>query len=811
MRRFFNLLAIILVECLFQETTWPQAEDTMNKLWFRKPAQIWEEALPVGNGRLGAMVFGGGTHEHLQLNEDTLWSGEPKDWNNPDAPNWLPKVREALFAGDYVLADQLSKHMQGPYNQSYLSLGDLFIDLDSATEPTEYYRELDLTSGITTTRFKLDGMQIEQKVFISFPDQVLVVLLSSDKTEGLNFTVRMASDLHHQVTTEADHTLAMRGKAPAHVEPGYKKVEPAVVYEDTPDGRGMKFSVFLRALPQGGQVTIDPSGKMIIQKANSVCLLLAADTSFNGYNRSPSREGVNPDTEAMQYLEQAAQKAPDELLIRHIQDHTGLFERVSLDLGTPAENLPTDERVLAYMKGSPDPGLAALIFQYGRYLLMASSRPGTQPANLQGIWNHEMRPPWSSNWTLNINAQMNYWPAELCNLSECHQPMLAYISGLAENGKETARINYRLPGWVSHHNGDLWRQSAPAGNFGNGSPTWSMFNMSAAWLCMDLWEHYAFTQNQDFLRNEAYPLMKGAAEFCLAWLIPGPNGHLVTAPSTSTENRFTTPDGKEAQLSIASTQDMALIWDLFTNCIEACRILGIDQDFSIQLQTARLKLFPYQIGSKGQLQEWSIDFAEPEPHHRHMSHLIGFFPGKQITPESDPRLTEAVRRTLELRTDDSTGWSMAWKVNLYARLKDGDHAHRVLGYLLRLVDKTATNFHGGGVYPNLFDAHPPFQIDGNFGATAGIAEMLIQSHRTTPEGGYIIDLLPALPSAWPDVKAQGLCARGGVTVDMTCHKGKLVEAFLTATRDGSYTVSIQGKQQQVELKKGERKPIDCVR
>lgn len=798
-RHFLQLFGILF---LIQDPIHVLAEGSMNKLWYRKPARVWEEALPLGNGRLGAMVFGGGTHEHLQLNEDTLWSGEPKDWNNPDAPNWLPKVREALFNGDYVLADQLSKNMQGPYNQSYQPLGDLSIDFDSPSEPAGLYRELDLESGVALTRFNLAGVQIEQKVFISFPDQVLAVLLTSDKPGGLSFSTHMTSDLHHQVISEGSNTLAMRGKAPAHVEPAYKKAEPAVVYEDSPEGRGMRFSVFLRAIPQGGHVKVDPSGKLILEKADSVCLLLAADTSFNGFNRSPSREGVNPDIEALKFLDQATHTSPGELLNRHINDHASLFRRVTLDLGQPADHLPTDERVLAYMQGNQDPGLAALIFQYGRYLLMASSRPGTQPANLQGIWNHEIRPPWSSNWTLNINAQMNYWPAENCNLSECHQPMLAYIAELAENGKETARVNYQLPGWVSHHNGDLWRQSAPVGNYGQGSPQWAMFNMSAAWLCMDLWEHYAFNLDEDFLRNEAYPLMKGAAEFCLAWLIPGPDGHLVTAPSTSTENSFYTPDGQAAQLSIASAQDMALIWDLFTNCIEASRILGIDQDFSAQIQKAREKLFPYQVGSQGQLQEWSVDFKEPEPHHRHMSHLIGFFPGSQITPENDPRLTDAVRRSLELRTDDSTGWSMAWKLNLYARLMDGDHAHRMLGYLLRLVDRNEIRSHGGGVYPNLFDAHPPFQIDGNFGATAGIAEMLLQSHRRTPEGGYILDLIPALPAAWPALRVTGLRARGGVTVGLTCRDGKLTEAQLLSDRDGAFTVSIKGHQQQVTLVKG---------
>ena len=769
-------------------------------LRYTQPAERWVEALPVGNGRLGAMVFGGIAAEHLQLNESTLWSGGPKDWNNPGAKDVLPKVRAAIFAGDYAEAGKLCLQMQGPYNQAYQPLGDLHLDFPGTTETTAYERALDLDRAVATVRYQAGGATFTREVFSSFPDQVMVVRLTCDRPGRLTFKATLTSLLRSAPLADGAGTLVLRGKAPAHTDPSYVRNTPEPIrYEDGPQAEGMTFDLRVRALTDGGTVACDGQA-LTVTGADTVTLLISAGTSFNGYTKSPGREGRDPTAAAIAPLTAAQARPYAELLSRHEADHRALFRRVSLDLGhTPgASERPTDERLKRFFQGESDPELASLLFYYGRYLLIASSRPGGQPANLQGIWNDSMRPPWSSNWTININTEMNYWPAEVTNLAECHEPLFAFIAELAANGAKTAAVNYGAHGWVSHHNADLWRQSAPVGNYGLGNPVWANYSMSGPWLCQHLWEHYAFGGDRKFLRETAWPLMKGSAEFCLDWLVDDGHGHLVTAPSASPELEFLLPEGKKGSVSMATTMDMAIIWDLFTNCLETTKILGLEPELAGKIAAARARLYPLQVGSRGQLQEWFQDFTEQDVHHRHVSHLFGVYPGRQITPAT-PGFFAAARRALEIRGDDGTGWSLGWKINFWARFRDGDHAYLLVKNLLRPVGGTGTNYGpGGGVYPNLFDAHPPFQIDGNFAFTAGVAEMLVQSHLGE------IHLLPALPAVWPTGSVHGLRARGGFELtEVKWRDGRLARAEVRSTLGGECVLRYGDKTVTRQTKPGE--------
>ena len=774
--------------CIFLSTTLTFGKEY--KLWYNAPATVWEEALPIGNGRIGAMVYGNPLQEVYQLNEESIWSGYPQDWNNPKAANALPQVREAVDRGDYAKASELWKaNAQGPYTARYLPMANLMLDQLTRGEARNLYRELNISNALSTVTYEADGVKYRRTSFISYPDQVMVIKIAADRPQAVSLHIRLNSLLRYTVQTKGEKTLILNGKAPAYV--ANRDYDPhQVVYDDK---RGTQFKVQVELLPDGGHCEANDSA-LTVRNANEVVLLLSAVTDF-GNKKMTLKKCKRPYQAVLQ---------------RHTDDHQQLFNRLQLSLGTEnlqKEALPTNERLKSFEQDPTDNGLTELYYQYGRYLLIASSRPGGLPANLQGIWNRHVQPPWGSNYTTNINTEMNYWPAEITNLPECFLPLSDFIGRLAVNGAQTAKVNYGINrGWLAHHNSDVWAQTAPTGGYDSdpkGAPRWSCWPMAGVWLCQHLWEHYAFGGDKKYLSKTAYPLMKGAAEFLLQWLQKDPEtGYWITNPSTSPENRFRYIDkeGKKqnGEISRSSGMDLGLAWDLLTNCIEASTVLDTDKAFRQQCMDVRANLQPFRIGSKGQLLEWDKEFEETDPNHRHVSHLFALHPGRQIIPEQQPELAAACQRTLEIRGDGGTGWAMAWKINFWARLRDGNHAFGMLKNGLRYVDATQVSVRGGGTYANLFDAHPPFQIDGNFGGTAGITEMLLQSH-----AGYI-HLLPALPDNWQSGSIKGVRARGGFTIDMEWKESRITRLSVTSHSGGTCRIreATSPHEEVIETEKG---------
>lgn len=746
------------------------------KLWYKKPAENWVEALPLGNGRLGAMVFGGIDTELIQLNEETLWSGRPVDLNpNPSAKQFLPMVRKALFEGDLRRANDLCRKMQGEYTQSYLPLADLNLQFSYGMKDLESYRrELDLTTAINRTKYRINKIGYEREVFVSAPNQAMIMKISSDKKKQINFKLSLSSLLKGKIVVDGK-SLWIKGNAPVHVDPSYLNSDNPIIYEKNGE-KGMRFASRVVIELDEGELLID-NESLVVKNATTAVIKVVAATSFNGMRKDPQVEGNNEIELVNNYLENIKNVSYDSLKNRHIADYQSYFNRLDFTLGDVDENLFLDkdieERLVAYKNGGADPLLEVLYYQFNRYLLISSSRPGGLPANLQGIWNHHLRAPWSSNYTININAEMNYWPVEMCNLSELHAPFLTFIENVSKNGTFTAKNFYGAKGWALSHNSDIWGQTNPVGNKGGGDPTWANWYMGAPWVCQHLYEHFRFTGDEDFLKKKAYPIMKNAALFCLDWLVESEGGYLVTAPSTSPENTYML-NGNRYGVSVATTMDMSIIWDLFTNLIEASEILNMDKEFRKKLISARSRLYPLRIGKKGNLQEWFMDFEESDLHHRHVSHLFGLHPGRQITPFKTPQLASACKKTLELRGDNGTGWSLAWKINFWARLLDGNHAYQLLRNLLNVVENQNEHYDGGGSYINMLCAHPPFQIDGNLGGLSGMTEMLLQSHNDE------IHLLPALPESWHTGSISGLCARGGFTLDLRWKESRLLQAEVTS-------------------------------
>lgn len=762
-----SLIPFVLCLILFSGYDKNEEQNENLKLWYEQPASVWVEALPVGNGRLGAMIYGGAAKDHIQFNEETLWTGSPHDYSNEGASLYLGRIRELIWKGEQKEAEKLAleKFMSVPLHQEkYQPFGDLWLEFKEHDSITDYRRELDISNAICRTTYMTGGKKFTREYFASYPANLIVINLSSDTRRSLNFDLSMTA-LHEdfKVTSGGNNTLTLG-----------VKVKNGVLYGTS----------VVRVLLKGGKI-IPGEGRLRIENADKATILLSAATNFV----SPSDVSGNPDELCMRHLEAAKRKTYKILKREHEADYRKYFDRFSIDLGTSGkENLPTDRRINE-IPVEMDNSLAALYVQYGRYLLLSSSREGTYPANLQGIWNDRLNPPWESKYTVNINTEMNYWPSEVLNIAECHEALFRMIGEVVPAGTKVAKNHYNAPGWVLHHNTDIWRGAAPINASDHG-----IWVTGSGWMAHHYWEHFLFGRDTAFLRNTAWPVMKSAASFYTGFLVADPlTGWLVSCPSNSPEN---------GGLVSGPTMDHQIIKSLFKACIEAGSILEADDSFTDSLAALLPQIAPYKIGRFGQLQEWMDDIDDPDNKHRHVSHLWGVHPGKEINWKETPEFMEAARKSLEARGDEGTGWSLAWKINFWARFREGDHAWQMVRMLLRpqgmpAARATGGGSSGGGSYPNLFDAHPPFQIDGNFGGAAGIAEMLLQSHLDA------IEILPSLPGSVPSGKIRGIRARGGFELDFEWDEGKLKGLKVISVSGMPLSLIYKGFEFSSDTKKGE--------